>query len=286
MESRVDKYNNNVMSRTEKNHHLYEEISDADISSFDVNSNTIVLGNNQEVIDVAKLRDMLDKQYREEPKRNKIAKFQENIIDNPKLDETGEYDIIEFLNKAKENKEEDYEIERLKKLRNTQFDILNSLDLPKLHDDDEEVESKVASSSEADKLMELINTINITEATNKNKEIDPLDLLSDLKGSDETKVFGADELQEIEEKSQEVIPLPETIQNQNEEKNSAVSEIDKSFYTASTNLTKSDFDDFNDLKDDVETSKIIVKILIIVVLLAFIFGIFFILNKVLEWGII
>ena len=283
MESRVDKYSNKTMSRTEKNHHLYEEISDADITSFDVNSNTIVLGNNQEVIDVAKLRDMLDKQYREEPKKNKIAKFKENTNDNPKLDETGEYDINEFLNKAKENKEEDYEIERLKKLRNTQFDILNSLDLPKLNDDEDE--SKVASKDESDKLMELINTINITEETNKNKEIDPLDLLSDLKGSEDTKVFGSQELDEIQEKKEEVIPLPEVVEEK-EEKSSAVSEIDKSFYTASTNLTKSDFDDFNDLKEEVTSSKIIVKILIVVVVLAFIFGIFFILNKVLEWGII
>ena len=279
MESRVDKYSNNVMSRTEKNHHLYEEISDADITSFDVNSNATILGNNGSVIDVSKLRDMLDKKYREEPRKNKLAKFEETNPDiKVKLDETGEFDINAFMDKAKENKEEDYEIERLKKLRNTQFDILNSLDLPKLND----TPSKVASNDEKDKLMELINTINITEATNSKKEIDPLDLLSDLKGNEETKVFGAQELNEIEEKSSELIELPQA----NEEKEEEKKKIDDSFYTSSNMLNTSDFEDFKDLKEEVNTSKIIVRILIIVVIIAFIFGLFFILNKVFEWNLI
>ena len=301
METRVDKYSNKVMSRTEKNHHLYEEISNNDITTFDVNSNTEVLGNNSDVIDVAKLRDMLDKKYREEPKKNKLAKFNEHDDNkNINLDETKEYDINKFMDKAKENKkEEDYEIERLKKLKNTQFDILNNLDLPKLNEE-EIPESKVASKDESDKLMELINTINITEATNKNKDMNPLDILSDLKGNEDTRVFGAQELQEIEDSSAS-IPLDKILEKveeketeieeiEEEEENIPVEEpkeeVDKTFFTASNKLSKKDFDDFKDLEEEVSSSKIIIKILIVIVVLAFIFGIFFILNKVLEWGII
>lgn len=289
METRVDKYSNNIMSRTERNKHLYEDISDTEINSFDINSNATVLGNNEDIIDVNKLRDMLDKKYREEPKKNKMSKFEDTNIDiDVKLEETGEYDINAIMDKAKEHKEEDYEVERLKKLRNTQFDILNDLNLPKLNSDVEE--SKIASKDESEKLVELINTINITEAINKNKKMDPLDMFSDLKGNEDTKIFGAQELQEINEKSQELIDLPlldKEIKEENEIiENKEKDEVDKSFYTTSTNINKSDFDDFDDLQEDVASTKIIIRILIILVVLAFIFGIFFILNKTLNWGII
>lgn len=307
MESRVDKYSNNVMSRTEKNHHLYEDISETEINSFDVNSNATVLGNNSDVIDVNKLRDMLDKKYREEPKKNKLSKFDDTSTDiDVKLEETAEYDINAIMDKAKENKEEDYEVERLKKLRNTQFDILNELNLPKLNSEVEE--PKVASKDESEKLMELINTINVTEAINKRKnlndnnennksdDMDPLDLFSDLKGHDDTRIFGAQELQEINSKSQELIDLPLLSDNKTEkvtdeeyigeEPKNEDNDIDKSFYTTSTNLSKTDFDDFNDLQEEVASTKIIIRILIIIVVLAFIFGLFFILNKTLNWGII
>ena len=211
MESRVDKYGNKEMSRTAKNHHLYEEISDADITSFDVNSNTTVLGNNSDVIDVSKLRDMLDKKYREEPKKSKIAKFNDSEDNsNISLEETGEYDINTIMNKAKENKEEDYEIERLKKLRNTQVDILNDLDIDSVSNE----KTKAVSDEEGEKLRSLIDTINLTEETNAIKNMDPLDLLSDLKGDDdETKVMGVNNLEkELEDSKESSIQEGKTLQ--------------------------------------------------------------------------
>ena len=50
-------------------------------------------------------------------------------------------------------------------------------------------------------------------------------------------------------------------------------------------FTKSDFDDFNDLKEDMESNKIMIRILLVLVALALIGGIVFLANHIfdLQW---
>ena len=180
-------------------------------------------------------------------------------------EETKEYDINAILKKAKLGKNVDYERERLKKVHDTQYDILKSLDLEK----DTKNESKVTSNKE--NLMNLINTITEKEMT---RELNPLDILTDLKGNDNTVVLeGANKQENIEDKK--------TITPQKEEKK----EIDKSFYTNSLSFTQSDFDDFNDLKEDVESNKILVRTLLIIVGIVLIVGFLFLANTIfkLNW---
>ena len=84
-------------------------------------------------------------------------------------------------------------------MRNTQYDILKDLDI--LKKDDEEIEEEdiekakpVNKEKEEKKLQELIDTITAKELIKQEDldELDPLDLLSDLRGTDEnTKVLGA-----------------------------------------------------------------------------------------------
>ena len=83
--------------------------------------------------------------------------------------------------------EDDYEKERNKKLRNTGFDILNSLDF----NEEKEESSHKVSDKTAEELANLINTISINEKAIKkaSEESDPLALLEDLKGSDNTEVI-------------------------------------------------------------------------------------------------
>ena len=249
MESRVSKYNNDSqtsMSRTKKNANLYNEINELAVNKFDVNSNSYILANNGRTIDVDKLKDMLDKKYREESKDKSLSKtVQFDNTEEINLDETREYDINAILSKAKEEKQsDDYEIERLKKLRNTQVDILNDLNIENYND-----KIKAVSDEEGDKLQDLINTINLTEETNaiKNLELDPLDILSDLKGDDdETKVEGVNEL------TQEIIKAAKQRQdeeNKNTEEIKEDKKLENSFYTTSSILKVNDFDDFADLKD-------------------------------------
>lgn len=249
------------MSRRERNANLYKEMSNEEIENFDVNSNVKILDQNPHEIDIAKIREMLDRKYREPEVSKPLAKVEDKTYKEIDLEETREYDINSILEAAKDKKEEDYEVDRLKKLRNTQMDILNNLDLnmPK-------VKEEKSNSAEEEKLRELIDTITLKEE--ENKGLDPLDLLKDLKGSENTMV----------------IPPVETplMSNKDETK---TGEIDNSFYTTSNVFTQSDFDDFNDLKEDVESTKTIIKVLIAVVIIAFIVGVFFILNRVLGWGL-
>ena len=238
---------------------------------------------------------MLDKKYRDPQKKVHLTRDDdEEVKYGVNLDETREYDINEILSKAKDNNDACYEVERLKKIRNTNLDILNGLSLADKMDDDEDKEEK----DESKKLRELIDTINMKESLCDGA--DPLDILSDLKGDDdETKVLGAkDDFMKETTKEAPVIRGLDKL-NLNEEKDLA-SEIKKpkeekkdidldktnenTFLTTTNLFTESDFDDFNDLKEEVAGTKIVIKILIVIVILAFIVGLVFVLNKFLNLG--
>ena len=284
METRANKYSDEStsMSRTKKNQNLYTEISELKMDSFDVNSNSHVLSNDGRTIDIDRLRDMLDKRYREDVKKKSLGDIDEDEIrEEIKLAETREYDINEIINKAKENKQNDYEVERLKKLRNTQVDILNQLNIDALSKIDDRV--KAVSDDEKDELKSLIDTINLTEETNAlKKDMDPLDILGDLKGDDDTKIEGVEELTEeivrkaklesakeiVEEKKKEVEKAQAELKDDKED--TKTTKLDKSFYTDSTKFNTQDFDDFKDLKDEMSASKVIIRILIVLIIIAFI----------------
>lgn len=253
-------------SRSRKNEELYQEMSHDELTEINLASNAHVIGENNKNIDVEKIKELLEKKYREEPRKSRsLIKQQEEIeeeYEEPK-EETKEYNINAIIEKAKQDKEIDYERERLKKVRDTQYDILKGLSL---NEEKEEETSKVTSNK--DDLVNLINTITEKELT---REMNPLDILTDLKGSDDTVVLDGikEEVEKEEQKTQE-----------NEKK-----EIDKTFYTNSVSFSKSDFDDFNDLKEDVETNKILIKVLLIIITIAFIAGILFFANQFfhLDW---
>lgn len=281
MESRVDKFNNTgevFLSRTKKNASLYKRVNEAELDDFDVNSNTAIIEtNNSSTINVDKLRDMLDKKYRETPKKVSLARIEaEKELAKLNLDETREYDINEILNKAKEEDDSSYEVERLKKLRNTGMDILNGLDITNIHEKD-------PKSAEEQHLVDLINTINLKETIAK-EGADPLDILSDLKGDDDnTKILGAKEDFGITTKEAPVIKgLDSKITKENPQKETLE---ETSMLTKTNTFTESDFDDFNDLKEEVASTKIVIKILIVIVVIAFLVGGVFLLNKILNLGL-
>lgn len=283
MSSRMDKYNRasndtdynydysyNCMSsygsRSRKNEELYQEMNHDELTEINLASNARVIGENNKNIDVEKIKELLEKKYREEPRKSRsLIKQQEEMeeeLEEPK-EETKEYNINAIIEKAKQDKEIDYERERLKKVRDTQYDILKGLSL---NEEEKEENSKVTSNK--DDLVNLINTITEKELT---REMNPLDILTDLKGSDNTVVLDG-----IKEKVEKEEQKPK----ENNQK-----EIDKTFYTNSVSFSKSDFDDFNDLKEDMETNKTLIKVLLIIVTIAFIAGVLFFANHFfhLDW---
>lgn len=281
MNTRENKYSNNVgMSRVAKNDDLYKQINNSELDNFNVRSNATVIGNQEREIDVEQIKKILDKRYNSAPKRRSIRieeRPHENIIsDEP----TKEYDLTKVLEKAKDEKVETYEENRAKKLRNTQYNILSNLNI-----EGEEKEEVKATPEE--NLMNLINTITINEAkkleekNSNSNDIDPLDILSDLKGDDDTQVYESMETEvtkitEIKEKEKENNNQITEVKNKNQEK------LDNSFYTSNL-FKKNDFEDDN--KDFVDDEKIGIgfKILIVLVIVTFLVGLFLFLKSYLKF---
>ena len=138
MASRMEKYfeteteKSSIGSRSKKNEMLYKEINNSEIDKFEINSNATVLTEvkNNNNIDVEKIKKILDTKYNSAPKRKSI-RVEVSSEEEENLDATKEYDINTILEKAKEEKVDDLEQDRLKKLKDTQFNILSNLNLSK-----------------------------------------------------------------------------------------------------------------------------------------------------------
>jgi len=273
MKGYYDEENNNIALRERKNKNLYENINDYEVEDYEIKTNATVLDNNAKNIDVEKIKKILDTKYNKQPKRRSIvvddADYQEPDIS---LDETREYDINAILEKARSEKEVDYEKERLKKIRDTQYDILNSLDI--------EGEEKEEKQEENNELMDLINTITAKELEVKNKkeDLDPLDILTDLKGSDNTVVV--DGIHEESESVNETSPIMSL--EEADKIKPTIMENKTQDLTSTLQFTQSDFDDFNDLKKEVKSSRALIYIIIVVVCLILVAGVIIFLNKFLN----
>lgn len=277
MKTRMEKYydedNNNIALREQKNVNLYENINDYEIDSYKLEANATVLDSNAKNIDVEKIKKILDSKYNKQPKRRSIIiEDYDEEEPNTNLDETREYDINAILEKARSEKIDDYEKERHKKIRDTQYDILNSLDI----EEAEEVESQDKESE----LMDLINTITALEVKNTKKEenIDPLDILTDLKGSENTVVVdGVHEESESVGETSPIMSLEEA-----DKIKPTIMEQKNQELTSTLQFTQSDFDDFDDLKKEVKSNRAFIYIVIVLVVLIFVGGIIIFLNHFLD----
>lgn len=322
-QSRMNKYyddnfsnlNGEVVSssRTKKNQALYKEVSSLELEEFDLNSNSSVIVNNTKNISLDEIKDILDEKYKENPRNKSFGDTDEIALPSINLDETREYDINTILEKAKQTKEVNYEEDRLKKVRNTQYDILKNLDIMNNEEEIEEedlIEEKPTdrrpspnNEKEEKKLLDLIDTIAAKELIDNESnlevtgEMDPLDILSDLRGDDEnTKVMGAlvtndDEDDTLgieplikEEKEVSVVEIKEEVEEHISKKETKKMKLDDSFIGNTTTFKQDDFDDFDDLKDD-GIGKIIVKILIVLIILGFIAGCVVLANNFLDLGL-
>lgn len=261
MQTRMEKYTDaheEIGQRYKRNEELYKKISDQELDKYTVKANATVLGDNEPNIDVEHIKKILETRYNETPKRKSIVVPEELNEEEKNVIETKEYDINLILEKAKEQENSDYDKNRLKKLRDTQYDILKDLDLdPNPTDLDEQKDEK-------DELMELINTITQKELENSAKEHnDAFDLFPDLKGSDDTVV-----LEGMKEE------INNTLVNKEED-----DDVDESFYTTSTAFTQSDFEDFEDLKKEVKGHKILLGIITTLIIIAIIICILLVLKN-------
>lgn len=288
MDSRINKHNeNNEMSRVSRHESLYKKINEGELDNFSVKSNATVIGNQEPEIDIEKIKKILDMKYSEAPKRKSI-RVEPREEENKVIDEipTKEYDLNAFLEKAKDDKEESYEEVRAKKLRNTQFDILNNLNINNktVAKEPDTLEEKPEMKKAEEDLMDLINTITINESKireekKENLEVeegmDPLNILEDLKGDENTEVYKKI-AEEVKAEATKNIDLDDTVLDNQDKDN----KIDDSFYTQSL-FKKKDFEEDDDFTDS--KMSIWLKILIFLVIVVFAGGLFLFLRSFLNF---
>ena len=288
---RVEKYTNESMeevvipSRTKKNENIYQQVETEDLD-YKIGTNARVIGESENnLINVDKIKEILEKNYHEYPKRSQVKFDVEEEPVELELEKTREYDINTILEKAKEGKEVDYEEERLKKVRDTQYNILKNLNFD---NPEEEVEIKSSSAKTNSEILSLINTITENELKDTQsidpldiltelkatQSLDPLDILTELKGNDNTALLGANDFtNELEtvrlEKKEDTTEVPI-----NEKK------LEDSFYSKSMSFNKEDFEDLYDGKDN----NWIFKVIAVIIALLLCGGILFFLNSFLNLG--
>lgn len=268
MKTRMDKYDNDtetpvLKSRREKNKDLYEQIKNTDIEKYDINSNATVIDEDVYAIDVDKIRDMLDKRYRDAYPKMKLAREEDPVEVEEKIHDTKEYDINAILEHARKNQNVDYEKERLKKVHDTQYDILKNLNI----EDKEEVIEDTEEN-----IVNLINTITALEMRNKEKEesteeketgnTTALDLLSDLSDNDTETIYKTMELdkESISERATENL----------DEEDLSIEEK---------------YDDFKELERDLKSNNLAIKIVIAVIIILLSLAAFVFINKYFELGL-
>ena len=261
MDSRMNKYYDNEdleETRVLKNEKLYKEINKSELNNFEVKSNTTIIGNNTASIDVEKIKKILDTKYNEVPKRQSI-RMEEHEEEKDELEDTKEYDLNIILAKAKEQKTETYEEERLKKLHDTNFDILKNIKV-------EKKEEKIEEDFESENLKNLINTIALNEKDNKSNT--SLDILSDLKGNENTEV-----LEGLKEKVEDKVKEDKTDEFTQKD-------LTDSFYTSSNSINKKDFEEDDDFAKDLESNNKFLKVIIAIIVVIFIVGIVLLIKTI------
>lgn len=246
MQSRMEKYHTKEekkYERTKKNTKLYEEVYD-DIYKDMSYKNMEVIDSARE-INIGKLKNMLEDKYdtRQYRTLKNYSLDDTNDFEKPfdLIDENKSHDINEIINEAKSKRafiEEAKEKQKFIEFKERKTTISKS-DYDTLEKEEQELE-------------ELINTMAI-KTVNTNTD-DALDLLSDLKGAENTIVTTPIEA---------TFDTESAIQNTTADLEKTLARADKNFYTDSNMFTKNDFEDFSTLTSGLQVKKKGKKIFII-----------------------
>lgn len=339
MNSRMERYNTNyedyeednasrnIPSRVQRNNPLYEDIKTSDLSRVRSDDNVRVIENAGKTIDIEKIRRYVN-EINEQPrsKRRSVFMPEHQEVSHLKQDsKPKDYDLNSVLEKAKQSREIDYETERYKKLRETQYDILNKLDKyqPK-EEPEEDMLTLDDFNTEEKTVIDLINTVTI-----HNGDVNLLEELMAEDGEEGTLPIKEEtkredfknEIQDSKDyEGTTVSNLLESISNDPEFANSPListrpikkqdntlqekdnmkdvdktqelanlkdkeSKIDNSFYTSSMSFSKEDFEGFDELEKSVKKNGVFTTMLVILVVIVIIVSLVVILNYVLKLGL-
>lgn len=297
----MDKYYKDEIieeSRTQRNQEKYAKMREEDIENLNMTSNISVIDADTTNLDINKLKEMLNEKYSKKVEED--IDLEETSTEED-LEDTKEYDLNKILEKAHQNKTSDYDSDRFKKLRDTQYDILSSLNLNRT--DDPEFEESL--TVEEANLMNLIKTLNYNAVKQSNDLMD--DLLADdepakepkkkvkdytgpkptiVEELEKTKQLSKEELveepkEEITEETQ-VKDIDETI---GEEPSAKLVEDETDFYTGQYQIEESDLDDFSDLQKEMKSGNVFIKILVTVIILIIVATVIYFANKYFNLGL-
>mgnify|MGYP000337918097 FL=1 len=178
-----------------------------------------------------------------------------NVVErNVEFEEEKNHDINEVLSQAKTEKKDDY---KTRNISDTSYNVLRNININKVNEEDKE-------------LQDLINTITSTKFLNKLDDKDlSLDMLN-LKSDNNTNIVNSEDVKEA------IKNQSSSYENKTDEN---LSEIDKSFYTASLGFTSDDFEQLRDIKDSIKTNNKLIKFLVFVLIIAIIAGIVFLIYN-------
>ncbi len=287
MTSRMDRYQDTkekprVTSRREKNQNLYQDFYNktrfTEVKELD----------ERPVIDLSQLE--MKKQTREN--YHKLKEFEDLIVREPQKkkddlsvffqeDENKVYDINSILLEAKKNREEIDELEKKRRLRNTEYNILANLKPNEVEEYKQKIMGKKQElEEETDSLQELINTIT---SKSMRKDIDKLqssddnnELLSDLLPKDQNETIITESI------SKEILAREQEKTKTMSIEQPSENEIDRSFYTKSMDLSDKDFEMDDEFVVKEKNGSVIVffKILIAIILVVGIaILVFYLMNK-------
>ena len=280
MSSRMDRYNNSgsstdtVVSRSEINKTLYRNLDD---NKNYTNFTTDVSNTNAIDITSASLNCQTREGYHKlkgydnftaKPKvRNELDDFNYLYNDISKKN----YDINSVLEEARKNRNED-ELESKRKLKNTNYNILASINADELEEYTKQKNKKVIKPEE-EKLLSLIDTITSKTLAGELDKEATVGLLSELMAT--SKIDVSDIINDESEDnslSKEIVEKDlELIKEKAKEdilEKSVMNDADNDFYTRSMDLSDKDFDfdlDFREKKVPVGIKIFLVLLLVVIV---------------------
>lgn len=290
MRSRMERYekqeNNQTSRRSSKNQELYENIGrNTKYTNFtDVtNANAFDLGTAQKNYRTREGYHQM-KEYNDFKPETKVKKELEDFNYIYQDHENKVYDINSVLAEAKKNRIQKDELEAKRKLKNTNYNILASLNPEELEKYRKEKVERTRPDTGG--LRDLIDTITSKTLAGEIDQATSVDLLSDLMATNimdrvepeekqkEVEDKELEKEEEIEERlalSKEILDKAQLeevnkLKDQQREKNSIMASSDTDFYTRSMDLSDEDFEMDEEFKE--KKLPLAIKIILIILVLA------------------
>lgn len=290
MSSRMDRYRDKgdekTYSRSNRNQELYQNIgSNTRFTNLtDVtNANAIDLDNAAKITNTREGYHQM-KEFRQNIKVPKVKKELDDFNYLYQTRENRVYDVNRVLEEARKNRRTDDDKEEKRRLKNSNYNIVASLNPEELEKYRQEKLNRVYRADDDD-IKELINTITSKTLAGEIDQATGVNLLSDLMATsildkverqkeDNTstnlglsrEILNKEQIEQVNKLDQEII----------EEKDSNLKEADSDFYTRSMDLSDKDFEMDDEFKEKSLPLplKIILILLVIVCIVAAVYFIY------------